>query len=92
VLEKMLEKATIAFLVMNGEYETVAGSINPRLNVVHELGLFQGKLGFKKAIILLKRGAAEFSNIEGLQQIRFTDIKEIFGEVVATINRESRSE
>jgi predicted nucleotide-binding protein len=77
---------------MTGEDETVAGSLNPRLNVVHELGLFQGKLGFKKAIILLKRGAAEFSNIAGLQQIRFTDIKEIFGDVVATINRESRNE
>ncbi|HWX16540.1 MAG TPA: TIR domain-containing protein [Chthoniobacterales bacterium] len=92
VLQTMLNKASIAFLVMTGEDETVAGSINPRLNVVHELGLFQGKLGFKKAIILLKRGAAEFSNIEGLQQIRFTEIKEVFGEVVATINRESRNE
>lgn len=92
VLRTMLNKATIAFLVMTGEDETVTGSINPRLNVVHELGLFQGKLGFEKAIILLKRGVAEFSNIEGVQQIRFTDIKEVFGEVVATINRESRNE
>jgi predicted nucleotide-binding protein len=91
VLETMLAKATIAFFVMTGEDETVAGSMNPRLNVVHELGLFQGKLGFKKGIILLKRGAAEFSNIAGLQQIRFTDITEVFGEVVATINQESRN-
>jgi predicted nucleotide-binding protein len=91
VLETMLEKATIAFFVMTGEDETVAGSMNPRLNVVHELGLFQGKLGFKKGIILLKRGAAEFSNIAGLQQIRFTDITEVFGEVVATITQESRN-
>jgi hypothetical protein len=92
VLETMLSKATIAFFVMTGEDETVAGSMNPRLNVVHELGLFQGKLGFEKAIILLKRGAAEFSNIAGLQQIRFTDIKEVFGDVAAAINRESRNE
>lgn len=92
VLEKMLAKATIAFFVMTGEDETVAGSMNPRLNVVHELGLFQGRLGFNKGIVLLKRGAAEFSNIAGLQQIRFTDIKEVFGNVVATINRESRNE
>jgi predicted nucleotide-binding protein len=90
VLETMLAKATIAFFVMTGEDETVAGSMNPRLNVVHELGLFQGKLGFEKGIILLKRGAAEFSNIAGLQQIRFTEIKEVFGDVVATITQESR--
>jgi predicted nucleotide-binding protein len=77
---------------MTGEDETVSGSMNPRLNVVHELGLFQGKLGFKKAIILLKRGAAEFSNIAGLQQIRFTDITQVFGEVVAIINQESRND
>ena len=88
VLQTMLEKASIAFLVMTGEDETVAGNINPRLNVVHELGLFQGKLGFHKAIILLKDGATEFSNIEGIQQIRFTNIKEVFGDVVGTINRE----
>jgi len=91
VLEAMLAKATIAFFVMTGEDETVAGSMNPRLNVVHELGLFQGRLGFNKGIVLLKRGAAEFSTIAGLQQIRFADIKEVFGNVVATINRESRN-
>jgi predicted nucleotide-binding protein len=91
VLEAMLAKATIAFFVMTGEDETVAGSMNPRLNVVHELGLFQGRLGFNKGIVLLKRGAAEFSNIAGLQQIRFADIKQVFGNVVATINQESRN-
>jgi predicted nucleotide-binding protein len=91
VLETMLAKATIAFLVMTGEDETVAGIMNPRLNVVHELGLFQGKLGFTKAIILLKRGTAEFSNIAGLQQIRFTEIKQVFGDVVAIIKQESRN-
>jgi predicted nucleotide-binding protein len=91
VLEAMLAKAMIAFFVMTGEDETVVGSMNPRLNVVHELGLFQGRLGFNKGIVLLKRGAAEFSNIAGLQQIRFADIKEVFGNVVATINRESRN-
>jgi predicted nucleotide-binding protein len=91
VLQAMLAKATIAFFVMTGEDETVAGSMNPRLNVVHELRLFQGRLGFNKGIVLLKRGATEFSNIAGLQQIRFTDIKEVFGNVVATINQESRN-
>jgi predicted nucleotide-binding protein len=37
-----------------------------RLNVVHEAGLFQGSLGFKKAIILLEEGCEEFCNIVGL--------------------------
>jgi predicted nucleotide-binding protein len=41
------------------------------MNVVHEAGLFQGRLGFERAIILLEEGCKSFSNIEGLGQIRF---------------------
>ena len=74
---------------MTREDETLAGSMNPRLNVVYELGLSQGKLGF--TIILLKRGAAEFSNIERLQQIRFTDVREVFGDIVAIVNQQSKA-
>ena len=43
---------------------------HPR-QVVHEVGLFQGRLGFDKAIVRLEDGCEEFSNIEGLGQIRF---------------------
>ena len=43
----------------------------PRLNVVHEAGLFQGRLGFKRAIVVFEEGCQEFSNIEGVVQIRF---------------------
>ena len=88
VLQSMLEKASMAFLVMTAEDETVSGTFNPRLNVVHEAGLFQGKLGFNRAIILWETGAEEFSNIHGIEEIRFTNIKEVFGDVVATIRRE----
>jgi len=47
-------------------------------------------LGFRKAVILLEKGTEEFSNIEGLQQIRFSKgaILETYGEVLATIKRE----
>jgi hypothetical protein len=38
---------------------------------VPESGLFQGKLGFKLAIVLLEDGCEEFSNIRRLNQIRF---------------------
>jgi hypothetical protein len=48
------------------------------------------KLGFARAIVLLEQDCNEFSNIAGLQQIRFAkgNIKEAFGEVLATIRRE----
>lgn len=90
ILEEMLEGSTVALLVMTGEDETKDGKVLARQNVVHEAGLFQGKLGFSRAIILLEDGTEEFSNIHGLQQIRFSkgNIKESFGEVLAVLKRE----
>jgi predicted nucleotide-binding protein len=67
----MLTHAHFALLVLTGEDEQADGSLNPRLNVVHEAGLFQGKLGLPRAIVLLEDGCQEFSNIHGLGQIRF---------------------
>jgi predicted nucleotide-binding protein len=64
--------------------------LHARLNVVHEAGLFQGRLGFKKAIILLEDGCEEFSNIHGLGQIRFPkgNINAKFEEIRAVLERE----
>ncbi|NQV87594.1 MAG: nucleotide-binding protein, partial [Woeseiaceae bacterium] len=70
-LSEMLDSATIAFLVMTGEDEQEGGALHARMNVVHEAGLFQGRLGFTRAIIVLEDGCEEFGNIEGLGQIRF---------------------
>ena len=62
-----------------------------RMNVVHEAGLFQGRLGFKKAIILLEEGCEEFSNIEGLGHIPFPPghISSAFEQVRRVLERES---
>lgn len=70
-LSELLNAAAFAFLVMTGEDEQADGKVRARENVVHEVGLFQGRLGFTKAIILLEDGCQEFSNIYGLGQIRF---------------------
>lgn len=90
ILEEMLEESSFALLVMTGEDETKDGKLRARQNVVHESGLFQGRLGFSRAIILLEEGTEEFSNIAGLQQIRFSKgkIKESFGDVLAVLKRE----
>jgi hypothetical protein len=52
--------------------------------------LFQGSLGFNKAIALREDGVTEFSNIVGTTELRFArgNIKAVFGDVVATIRRE----
>lgn len=90
ILEQMLEGSSFALLVMTGEDETKDGKMHPRLNVVHETGLFQGRLGFGRAVVLLEDGTEDFSNISGIQQVRFAKgrIRETFGDVVAVLKRE----
>jgi len=70
-LSTMLGEASFAFLIMTAEDEQSDMTYNARQNVVHEVGLFQGRLGPQKAIILLEEGCNEFSNIIGLSEIRF---------------------
>jgi predicted nucleotide-binding protein len=90
ILEEMLDESSFALLVMTGDDETKDGRLLARQNVVHEAGLFQGRLGFSQAIILLEDGTEEFSNIAGLQQIRFPKgkIRETFGDVLAVLKHE----
>jgi len=90
ILEDMLTRSSLAFLVLTGEDKDESGNLHARENVIHETGLFQGRLGFSRAIVLLETGTAEFSNIHGIDQLRFSpgNIKEIYGDVIAIIKRE----
>jgi len=90
VLDEMANKSSFAILVMTGEDEDKTGKLRARPNVIHEIGLFQGRLGFSRAIVLLEDETEEFSNLFGVQQLRFSkgNIKEVFGDVLATLKRE----
>jgi predicted nucleotide-binding protein len=86
----MLDSACFAFLIMTAEDQYSDSSIHARQNVVHEIGLFQGRLGPRKAIILMEDGCSEFSNIVGLSQIRFPkgQISTAFEEIRRVLERE----
>ncbi len=71
VLETLLAAAGFGIVVLTAEDLTAEGNLRPRQNVVHETGLFQGRLGFRRVAVMLEEGVEEFSNIAGLQQIRF---------------------
>jgi len=90
-LKQMLSETSFAFLVMTAEEEHADKTVHARPNVVHEVGLFQGKLGFERSIVLLEEGCSEFSNIAGLTQIRFPlrDISARFHEVRRVLGREN---
>jgi predicted nucleotide-binding protein len=89
-LEEVLDDAAFAFLVMTAEDEQPDGTVRARQNVVHEAGLFQGRLGFRKAIILLEEPCEEFSNIHGLGQIRFrkNELSARYDEIRQVLERE----
>jgi hypothetical protein len=90
ILEGMLQKATFAVLILTAEDETRQGSKRARQNVIHEAGLFQGLLGFRRAIILRQEGVEEFSNVAGLQYISFAgdNIDQTFWPLRQVLKRE----
>ena len=89
-LSQMLEEAAIAFLIMTAEDEQADGKQHARQNVIHEAGLFQGRLGFKRAIILLEESCEEFSNVQGLGQIRYPkgNVSAVFEDIRRVLERE----
>lgn len=80
ILQKMLDQASFAVLVLTAEDQAEKGMKRARQNVIHEAGLFQGRLGFEKAILLVQRGIEGFTNVDGLQHIPFANenIEEAF--------------
>lgn len=89
-LQTMVNAASFALLVMTAEEEHADATVHARPNVIHEVGLFQGKLGMRRAIVLLEAGCSEFSNIVGLGQIRFPhgNIAAAFEEIRRVLERE----
>ena len=86
----MLESSRFAFLVMTGDDEGPDGTKHARPNVIHEVGLFQGRLGRGRAIVLLEKGGEDFSNIHGLTYIGFPNggISTCFEEIRQVLERE----
>lgn len=89
-LAQMLDAAAFAFLVMTAEDEHADATLHARENVVHEVGLFQGRLGMRRAIVLLEQGCQVFSNIHGLSYIPFPrgHIAASFEEIRRVLERE----
>ena len=90
-LKEMLEESFIAIIIMTGEDEQPDGSLRARENVIHEIGLFQGKLGFEQTIILLEDGCKDFSNIHGITHISFPKgkIESTFGGIFKALKQKS---
>lgn len=90
ILTGMLRSSNFALLVMAAEDETTEGGWRARQNVVHEAGLFQGKLGFGRAIAIIEQGVEVFTNLDGVQHIPYPKghVKNAISEILATLHRE----
>lgn len=82
-LERMLARVGFAVLVFTAEDELETGESMPRPNVIHELGLCQGRLGFDRSFVLLENGCTTFSNLDGTNFIPFdrSNVDAAFSEI-----------
>jgi Predicted nucleotide-binding protein containing TIR-like domain len=87
---EMLDRSRFAFLVMTAEDEQADGSYHARQNVIHEIGLCQGRLGFRRSIVVKEDKAAAFSNIAGITYLGFQRgaLNKVFPEIARTLVRE----
>lgn len=71
LLSHMLDRAAAAIMLMTPEVKHEDGTWHARENVLHEIGLLQGRLGFERVAILKDVTVVGFSNIDGLTIIPF---------------------
>ncbi|MCB1876100.1 MAG: nucleotide-binding protein [Chromatiales bacterium] len=89
-LKQMLAASSVAIIVMSAEDEQQDESLRARQNVIHEIGLFQGRLGFEKVIVLRHETCESFSNISGINEIQYNagNWEEVFTKIRHMLLRE----
>ena len=66
-------KCSYAIIVMTGDDDLGEDRPRARENVMHEIGFFQGKYGFRNVCLLYEENTSLPSNIHGLVYIPFTN-------------------
>jgi len=69
-LDAMLDKSNFAVIVATADDEAADGP-RARQNVVHEIGLFQGRLGIERVAVLMEQGITHFLNLSGVLYLEF---------------------
>lgn len=89
-LQEMLSVSTFAITVMSPEDQVTDGALRARQNVIHEVGLFQGKLGFERVVVLRHNKCEQFSNLAGINEITYSpdNWEEALGKLSSVLKRE----
>jgi predicted nucleotide-binding protein len=88
ILQTMADNSSAALLILTKTDAMADNVMRGRQNVVHEIGFFQGRLGWQRAIVVVEDGVDLFSNLDGTQQIRFPErnIRAAVGEAVGALS------
>jgi len=70
-IENLLDKCNFAVIVMSDDDYTKEGKARARQNVIHEMGLFQGRYGHKRVIVMKKKSVELNSNLIGKNLIEY---------------------
>jgi predicted nucleotide-binding protein len=89
ILDNVVRKSSMALLVVTKE-DKMGNGLRAHQNVIHECGLFQGRLGFDRVILLTEDGVELASNLDHIPQLSFRKgrISEVFEDIMATLRRE----
>ena len=90
ILASQALNADFAVITMTGDDRDDGGRVRSRQNVVHEIGLMQGRLGWDRVAILLEEGVERFTNLDGFQYISFAKgrISQAFDDLHRVLERE----
>lgn len=88
VIEGMARGNALALMVLTAEDERLDVSVRARENVVHGAGYFHGKLGSRRAILLMQEGVNEFSNIHGSVHVPYKSVRGVIAKVLPIVKRE----
>jgi predicted nucleotide-binding protein len=88
-VETMAANSDLAIAVMTAEDRTENGKLRARQNVVHEIGLAQGMLGWSGVILLREEGIEDFTNLSGLVYVPFPhgNVAATYGDLRAHIDQ-----
>lgn len=90
VLESFKAEADCAIILLTSDDLQSTDTYRARQNVVHEIGFFQGSVGFDRVAMVVQNGLEEFSNVAGIIPIRFQDrhIEMVFEPIRKWLKRE----
>ena len=89
-LSDFLDTCNFCVVILTKEDEQKGASEIIYQNIIHKIGLFQGRLGFNKTVLLKQDGIKFDTNFAGLQHITFSGskIEQAFYELDKMLKRE----